>query len=381
MTQRLPHAASEYERLDGDPREPFGRVRSLMDRWFAALPAQARDQVQRRFRSASLGDHLGAFWELYLYAVSTQLDFDVAVDIGNDSDRDRRPDLRLTNARTDFQIEATVALGDDSVDRKDQARVNQLYDAIERIENRDFLLNVLLRSVGSRTPGKQLAHQIDDWLNALDPDAESAAVRDGADPTARRFQMNGWAIDIAVTPIRPELRGRKDFGGIGTRTQGFAGVHGIEMRKVSEITPIAKSLRAKAGHGYALEGKPFVVAILCAGTFADERHIVQALLGPVEYRIGGSGTYRGGGLWINTHARPINTRVSGVLTVLGLRPEGCAVVEPCLWTNPWARRPLPSDALPWRCNAIQLDGQIETYDATTTAAEVLGLDSCWPAKH
>jgi hypothetical protein len=238
-----------------------------------------------------------------------------------------------------------------------------------------------MKSVGPRTLGKQLVVQLDGWLNTLDPDAEAAAVRGGADPAGKWFQMDGWSIDITVTPIRPDLRGREDFGGIGTRTQGFEGVHGIEMRKVSEIGPIAKALRAKAGHGYALDGKPFVVAILCAGTFADERHIRQALLGPIEYRAGGGGAYQGGGLWVNAHSRPINTRVSAVLTVLGLRPEGCAAVEPCLWTSPWAQRPLPSDALPWRRNAVQLDGQIQTYEATATAAEVLGLDSHWPAKH
>jgi hypothetical protein len=57
----------------------------------------------------------------------------------------------------------------------------------------------------------------------------------------------------------------------------------------------------------------------------------------------------------------------------------CAVVKPVLWTNPWARVPLPTDALPWRRNEIQLDGTTITHDAIAPPAAVLRLHPLWPA--
>jgi hypothetical protein len=42
-------------------------------------------------------------------------------------------------------------------------------------------------------------------------------------------------------------------------------------------------LRKKAGHGYGLADRPFVIAVLCAGDFVDEHDIAQTLFGPIEY--------------------------------------------------------------------------------------------------
>jgi hypothetical protein len=372
--------ASAYERLDQSEGQVAHRIRLLMDQWLLRMPPHARGELGNRFRSQDFGAHMGAFWELYVHEVSIRLGFDVTVNIGAHTDQERRPDYALVKADTDFQVEATVALGDDSVDRKDRARVQQLYEAIEHIENRDFLLTLELRGIGSSTPGRALIRKIDSWLSSLDRDRELARIRSGGDGSRTLLEHDGWRLGLIVSPIRDDLRGREDFGGIGSIVEGFVTQQReTGMRKVSEIAPIAKALRDKAGHGYALDGKPFVIAALCAGTFASERHIAQALLGPIEHRVGGGGGYQGSGLWLNDRCQPQNTRVSAVLTALSLNPGACAVVEPCLWTNPWARRPLCLDTLPWRRNEIRLDGTIETHPARLTAAQVLDLNSSWPA--
>jgi hypothetical protein len=375
----IPRTASAYERLDQSEGEVAHRIRVLMDRWFLRMPPCARGELGNRFRSQELGAHLGAFWELYVHEVSIRLGFDVTVYVGAHTDQERRPDFALVKADTEFRVEATAVLGDDSVDRKDRARVEQLYEAIEHIANRDFLLTVELRGIGSSTPGRALVRKIDSWLSTLDRDAEFARIRNGGTGTRTLLQHDGWRLGLIVSPIRDELRGREDFGGIGSIVEGFVTQQReTGMRKVSEIAPIAKALRDKAGHGYALDGKPFVIAALCAGTFASERDIAQALLGRIEHRVGGGGGYQGGGLWLDDRCQPRNTRVSAVLTALALSPDACAVVEPCLWTNPWARCPLCLDRLPWRRNQIRLNGTIETHLARLTVAQVLGLNSAWP---
>lgn len=226
-----------------------------------------------------------------VHELARRLGYDVTVDIGNNATSERRPDFLLRRQTLDVRIEATMITGDDIVGPGNRARVEQLYDAIDRLDNRDFLVGVALREVGPQTPGRKLV------------------------------------VDVDATPIRADLRGRQDFGGIGARTEGFErGQRGhIEMRKLEDADPIARALRSKAGHGYELDDKPFVIAALCAGTFAVEDDVAEALLGPVVHRIpldGGPsrGEYQGGGLWLDDRGEPRNTRVSAVLTVFDLGP-------------------------------------------------------------
>jgi hypothetical protein len=134
----MPYSASEFHHLDANAGDVADRVRALLDQWFDHLPAAAQPQIGDRFRSSADATHRGAFWELYVHEMGQRLDFDVVVDIGNDATDERRPDFRLRRALTDMQIEATVIFGDDIVGTDNRPRVQQLYDAIDRLENREF---------------------------------------------------------------------------------------------------------------------------------------------------------------------------------------------------------------------------------------------------
>lgn len=267
----MPYRASEFEHLDQTAGDVADRARALMDQWFSRLPASAQPQIHERFRNAATRTHRGAFFELYVHELATRLDYDVTVDIGNDAASERRPDFRLHRDSTDFQIEATMITGDDIVGPGNRARVHQLYDAIDRLENREFLVGVALREVGPRTPGRKLVAKIDRWLAELNPDEQQEGDGDRA-ARETRIEHDGWIVDVDATPIRADLRGRQDFGGIGSRTEGFEnGERGhIEMRKLEDAEPIAKALRSKAGHGYELDDKPFVIAA-CARAHLPSR--------------------------------------------------------------------------------------------------------------
>lgn len=243
----MPYSSSEFDQLDQTAGDIADRVRALMNEWFARLPATAQPQIRERFRDTATATHRGAFFEMYVHEISTSVGYDVTVDIGNDRAARRRPDFRLRRNTTDFQLEATTITGDDIVGPRNRARVQQLYDAIERLENREFLVGVTLRDAGPRTPGRKLVAKIDRWLCTLDPD-EPPAERRAAWKTT--VEHDGWIVDLDATPIGGDLRGRPDFGGIGSLTEGFGSGERrhIAMRKLDDVSPIAKALRDKAGH-------------------------------------------------------------------------------------------------------------------------------------
>jgi len=126
---------------------------------------------------------------------------------------------------------------------------------------------------------------------------------------------------------------------------------------------------------------PYVIAVLCVGTFVADNDVEKALLGDTRYvwdpnqrRL--RGVREPNGLW-HGPGKPVNTRVSAVVTIPQLSAASAAIAEPTVWINPCAERPLPLQ-FPWRRREIAPDGQITTHEATSPAAEVFGLPPKWP---
>jgi hypothetical protein len=376
---------SEYERLDQDDRRIAGHVRRLTDEWYRRLPAHARAEIRQRFTASSSGAHLGAFWEMYLHDATSRLHRDVDVDVGRDNAA-RRPYLLVGGEGAGLFLEATVALGDGAVRLDERARADQLYAAIERVNHRNFLLHTELRRVGETTPGRNLiADPLDRWLATLDPDAVRQHVDGGGPPPAIAIDKHGWLVHIEATAKKPELRDDSEMGVIGSRVEGFEKDAGDEdlLPTIDDITPLTNVLLKKAGHGYELGHRPFVIAVLCAGDFIDEHDIAQALFGRIEYRLSmdsdrSTGRYVPGGLW-HDGAGPRYTRVSAVLTASNLTPSGVAAVEPRLWINPAASHPIDQSSLPWRRWEVAPDGRLVEHPATRAWVELFGLPPDWPA--
>jgi hypothetical protein len=137
-----------------------------MDEWFSHLHVDAQKSIRPRFTSPRRDAHLGAFHELYQHELTVCGGYDeVDCDIGREHPQQLRPDLLLARAEDRCFVEVTVALGDDVVAPDARPRVQQLYDAIDRIRNRNFLLGVDVRGVGAATPGRKLTGAITEWLN------------------------------------------------------------------------------------------------------------------------------------------------------------------------------------------------------------------------
>jgi hypothetical protein len=375
---------TEYQRLDQAIGATADRVRGLVDDWYRLLPAHAQSEIHQRFTEPSLGAHLSAFWETYLHEATRRLDFDVEIDIGRDHG-DRRPDLLIDAAAAGVFFEATVALGAAAVRRDQRARADQLYAAVERVRNRDFLLHIELRRVGDATPGRKLVtDRLDAWLDTMDPDVERKRAAAGEAACAIVIDKHGWYVRIEATGTRAELREDREAGVIGSRVEGFAedAAEDDLLPEIDDITPLTNVLLKKAGHGYELDDRPFVIVVLCAGEFIDEHDIAQALFGQIEYQLSMSsdhalGRFVPGGLW-HEAAGLRYTNVSAVLTASNLTPWGVAAVEPCLWLNPAAVHPIDTIRLPWRQWEIDPSGRFVERAATMTSAELFGLPTSWP---
>ncbi len=366
----------DFDRLDQRPEGWAESIRTLMDEWFSHLPSAAQTSIQPRFTSSRRDAHLGAFHELYQHELAVRGEYDdVDCDIGCEDPDHIRPDLLLTRADDSCFVEVTVALGDDVVHPAVRPRLEQLYDAIDRIPNRDFLLSTDPRGFGGATPGRRFTAPITRWLDSLDADQEIARVAGGGSPASRVFSADGWGVIITATGKKPDVRARPDVGIRGGKVEGMGGYkHVIEgerriefdgPRPLHDDRLLAAVLRRKLKHGYELGGTPFVIAVLCAADFIMDRDIAEALIGP-------------DGLW-PSGAGERYERLSGVITVANLSPSGVAVVEPALWTNPAAARPVAAAFFPWRRMEGRADGSVVEHAAARRVADVLGISPRFPA--
>ncbi len=162
------------------------------------------------------------------------------------------------------------------------------------------------------------------------------AESNGAEPETTTLTFSG-RISFAAIPLRPDLRGLDDHRVLGAHGEGIA--------RLDDITPLRRKLKRKATH-YGDLGGPYAIAGLCAGTFVEPTDIEQALLGSIPGRYHPDDGFvwmrQRDGLWVRPD-RPINTRVSAVLTAIGLSSTAITAVTPCWWSNPWARYPVRVD--------------------------------------
>lgn len=370
-----PYAISEYAALDRNPHAAAERTRQLLDKWCAELPPAAAAQIRERFTSKDDIVHRGAFLELYLHALTRAMGFDVDIDVGNDANGLRRPDLLLRSGAQELFIEATALAGDDVGDPVIKHRVNEIYDAANAVNAPAFCVDLDIVEYGAGTPSaKKITRAVRRFLDELDPDTVLAAIDAGAPPPVQEVTIGSWTLALVADPLRPEHREyprhRVINGGSG------------DGDFIDNITPMRRKLKAKAGR-YGDLGKPYVVALLCASSFADDHDIERALMGPIEYWYDADARdlqpgRRPDGVWLGPTG-PINTRLSAVLTFPQLSPTAICEVQPTLWLNPSATYPL-TDPGPWRRMDVAATRAPVLHPATATVAKVLGLPERRPSE-
>jgi hypothetical protein len=376
-TERGPkgHAESEYAFLNDSARGACARARELLDTWYGQLPPEAQASIRSRFKLADVAQHRGAVWELYLHETFRRLEYAIELDIGKENPEKLHPDFLLTGVG-DFYLEATAALGasvlGDSAANKLAAACR---DLIEEVNAPNFSIGVDLEACGpGSAPRREVIDPLERWLDPLDPDEVLAAQAAGEELPTITLSFAGWNIVCTAIPVGPNHRDDPGHRVLGTYSEGFS--------VIDDAKPLRRKLKRKAGRYGEME-LPYVIAVLCAGDFADDKDIADALFGSVslrfDIRTGRATPVREpDALWIGPKG-PQNTRVSAVLTIPQLSWSAIAAVEPTVWLNPWAARPLTAE-LPWRTKAIAPDGSMGTREPRVTPAALFEISPRWPSE-
>ncbi len=358
-------------RKDGDPlfnflnrsaRPRIEAIRQLLERWFAHFPVSAGVDLRGRFRSPDNRQHLGAFFELYLFTVFRALRFQVEPHPSLASTT-RTPDFKVSRSSTVFYLEVTLAAPSDE-ENAATMRENRVYDTINRLDSPNFFLGVEVEGQ-PRTdpPGARIRKALAQWLATLDPnDVTQRFDRGGLDalPT-KHFTHGEWEIVFSAIPKSPGSRGKQRERSIGVRMFGPAAV--------DNRTAIVNALEDKA-QSYGALDHPYVIGLNTVETLAyHEDDLMDALFGQETI----TGRRLPNGVWIG-HKGPRNRGVSAVLAIDNFLYGDIAQRTPVMWHHPWPRMPLPPGAWPFEQRIPNLKKrQYQTRSARKRVATVLRI--------
>lgn len=286
---RKRHIESEYTFLDRSGREGLARGRYLLDQWYGELPVAAKASIRAPFGEDAVAPHREALWELYLHEAYRRLGFEIDLDIGREDPDQRRPDFLLAGSRGTFHLEATAALGASVLgDSRSNKLAAVLRERIEEVDSRNFFVGVDLKAVGSSTPApRDVIDVLDRWIAPLDPDEVLAAHAAGKGLPTTRLSFSGWEVECNAIPVGPDHRDDPEHVVLGTYGEGF--------NVIDDARPLRRKLKDKATHYGELE-HPYVIALLCAGDFAEDTDIADALFGSmslmIDARTGEAAPYR-----------------------------------------------------------------------------------------
>src|SRR5947209_1831018 len=108
-TDRGPARFSEsnFEFLDRIAGPHWDRVRNVLEAWFNDHPADAKSGLHKRFTDKNDGQHVGAWWELYIASLFRHLGYEV-VPHPTIEGSERKPDFLVTRELSAFYVECTV---------------------------------------------------------------------------------------------------------------------------------------------------------------------------------------------------------------------------------------------------------------------------------
>lgn len=385
--QRTDYESARYAEplftyMNRTARAEFEEVRNKLEVWFSHYPKPEQPEIRARFCSDINTQHQSALFELLLHEILRVLGCEITPH-PTLSNTAKTPDFLVKPLNgTPFYIEAVLATNESADEAAAQARINTVYDVVDRkVDSSNFFLWVNVEGSPKSPPSaNRIASFLNKRLAKLDPDQVAILYETGGKDAipSWRYEHDGWIVNFQPIPKKPEARNKKGARPIGAQSTG---VHWVDHR-----TPIRNAINKKAGRYGELE-LPYIVAVNVL-EYIDEIDIMEALFGKEQFTISFSQGHPLkpvdtqmsrilDGVW-TSHEGPRNTRVSAVLLATQLSPWRLSSGKVCLYHNPWAQKSY-SSVLTRLPQAVLEDNHMKKVDGESIGS-ILGLPNSWPTE-
>jgi hypothetical protein len=335
---------SNYSYLNRSARPELKKIRNLLEEWFKNYPDSVKTNLKSRFIDNNDSNHNSAFFELFLHELLIKLGCEVQIE-PSVTGTQKRPDF-LVNTPDGFQffLEAVLATGESIEESANRARINQVYDTLNRMKSPDFFIVIKLNGApSSPPPGKKLRKDLEKWLSSINPNDPVFKTNDIDLLPSFPFSHDGWDISFIPIPKKKEYGNEESIRPLAMWLPE-------KPHLVKTDIQIRDAVNRKA-RKYGKLDIPYLIAVNVLGDDAVFGHekidVMNALFGQevitiqenlqtkeISHKL----TRCRNGAFISGNG-PINTRVSGVLVSFKLSPSSLTKTNLHLYHNPWAEKP------------------------------------------
>jgi hypothetical protein len=368
------YSESVYAYYRDSERLPMVAIRTLLEQWFAEVPASEQLDLAQRFRSPILRQHRSALFELYLHHLLVRSGFQVQFHPDVAGTQNHPDFLVLKDGTARFYLEA-IAVGNSAKEESEVNRINQVYDTLNALESPDFYVSVRVEGAPASSPaGAKLRKDLTKWLATLNWEEISASYINEEIESIPAYEWNydGWYVTFEPLPKPPEARGSEGVRAIGMTTDG-------KVRTLELDRDLKEAVSKKDRYG-ALT-LPFVHAIQVVDSHQIDRNdVINGLFGQATVRLGQNRKQildrLRNGAWV-APGGSIHRTVSAVCVWSTLEPWNFVTLAPFTIHNPYAINPLQADLLPWAQEIPDHSKNELIMQPGKPIAEVLGLAIDW----
>ena len=247
----------DYQRTDSRPSwfsEPyytflnriqnpeFEKVRKLLETWFKVYP----DKDRNRLKSMFISDFQSAFFELFIYAFFTKLNYEAVTHPSIENGKTiKTPDFLFSSESTEFYVEATVAEDLSNQEKKKENILNRVYDSLTEVKSPNFFLDLsdLELKNDKKSPSiRNLRAQLNAAVMEHDPD-EVISYMHGNYSLAPyiKYENNDLKAVIRLMPKKEKFR-NEDSDTIGILQKG-GGIVTVDLSIKKAIEKKAKKYK------------------------------------------------------------------------------------------------------------------------------------------
>jgi hypothetical protein len=364
------YAEPSFNYLNRSARAESGRIRKILEEWFSNYPTKDQFQLSSRFRSTNDNGLRSAFFELFLHELLIRLKCQLKIH-PRVNGTTRRPEFLVEDkSGCRFYLEAVLATGESEEDRAEKARMNVVYDVLNRLNSPNFFIGMKFKGAPETPPSaRKMMSFLAERLATLNPDELAKIIMsDGFKAVPQwSYEHQGWIIDFFPIPKSPKMRGRFGVRPLGT---WFPDVQIIQPH-----IPLREAVIEKAGR-YGDLNLPYVIAVNALDDDVERINIMEALFGEERLVINQLRDARIPNGALISSLGPRYTRVSAVLVASPILPWNVPRAPICLYHNPWTKRPY-NGALIRLPQAVPQGDHMELHDGESLG-KIFDLPEDWP---
>jgi hypothetical protein len=374
------YSEPKFTFINNSARAGFDEIRCVLEKWFTHYPISGQADLRSRFRSKINSHHQAAFFELFLHELLLKLNCKIELhpDI---PDKLKTPDFLVETLKGErFYLEATLVTNESEAETAAQARMNSVYDILNReVDSTNFSLAISIKgSPKTPPPAKNLSKFVNERLSELNPDEiiELYYSNRKTEIPFWKFEYDGWKIEIRPIPKKSEARGKLGKRPIVMQSTVF--------RWMDHRTSIKNSIIKKAKK-YGDLNLPYIIAVNILD-FIDEIDIEEALFGKEQFVVDSNNIesnkpsvarieYYPDGVWRGPTG-PRYTRVSAVLFAKRLFAWSVPSTDLLLFHNPWAKKSINPELIKLPQTFIS-ENQVK-FIKGESIKKILNLPESWP---